>query len=248
MGVAGCGKSTVAAAARGPPRRVVHRSRRPPQPPRTSRRWRRASPLTDDDRWPWLAAIRRAMRAEHDVVVACSALRRAYRDALRARGRRPLLLSRRRPRRGPSDVSRRGPGHFMGAAMVDSQFDGTGGPRTRPRSTSRRSTPPVTPTSCRRPRSSGAGDAPGRHRDMRRCAASAAPATAISHDELRDLVAEIASHRRSSAPAPGACCSFRPTSPGCTRGPGRSQACSSRARARRLRRRACCRRSARMPR
>ena len=45
-------------------------------------------PLTDDDRWPWLARV--ARRSEGDarggrrVVVACSALRRAYREGLRA--------------------------------------------------------------------------------------------------------------------------------------------------------------------
>jgi gluconokinase len=44
-------------------------------------------PLTDDDRWPWLRAIARWIgdqeRAGHDAIVACSALKRAYRDALR---------------------------------------------------------------------------------------------------------------------------------------------------------------------
>lgn len=43
--------------------------------------------LTDDDRWPWLAAIRAAIeekaRAGESLVVGCSALKRAYRDVLR---------------------------------------------------------------------------------------------------------------------------------------------------------------------
>src|SRR4051812_12223696 len=42
-------------------------------------------PLTDEDRWPWLARIGDWITAKEDVgesaVVACSALRRAYRDA-----------------------------------------------------------------------------------------------------------------------------------------------------------------------
>jgi carbohydrate kinase (thermoresistant glucokinase family) len=42
--------------------------------------------LTDDDRWPWLAAVRRAARAASPAVVACSALTRAHRDALRLIG------------------------------------------------------------------------------------------------------------------------------------------------------------------
>lgn len=38
--------------------------------------------LTDEDRWPWLDAVGRVVR-RGDVVVACSALKRAYRDRLR---------------------------------------------------------------------------------------------------------------------------------------------------------------------
>jgi hypothetical protein len=40
----------------------------------------------DDDRRPWLAELRMAMRDGDEVVVACPALRRSYRDALRAAG------------------------------------------------------------------------------------------------------------------------------------------------------------------
>ena len=46
----------------------------------------RGEPLADADRWPWLAAIARRIdraRAERrGLVVACSALKRAYRDVL----------------------------------------------------------------------------------------------------------------------------------------------------------------------
>ena len=47
-------------------------------------------PLTDEDRWPWLNAIadeiERVCKARGHVVVACSALKRTYRDVL-LRGR-----------------------------------------------------------------------------------------------------------------------------------------------------------------
>lgn len=43
------------------------------------------TPLTDDDRWPWLARIAEAIQhSEKPVAASCSSLRRAYRDALRS--------------------------------------------------------------------------------------------------------------------------------------------------------------------
>ena len=79
-------------------------------------------PLDDADRAPWLDAIGRVLAAGQ-VVVACSALKRAYRDRLRAaapdlelvflRGSRELLAGR---------VAHR-PGHFMPASLLDSQLD-----------------------------------------------------------------------------------------------------------------------------
>ncbi len=48
----------------------------------------RGEPLTDDDRWPWLDAIGRWLderaAAGESAVITCSALRRVYRDRLRA--------------------------------------------------------------------------------------------------------------------------------------------------------------------
>jgi len=83
-------------------------------------------PLTDDDRWPWLAAIGAWMDARIAAggsgVVACSALKRRYRDFLRD-GRPDVRLvfldvshdedlARLRARRG----------HFFPAGLLDSQF------------------------------------------------------------------------------------------------------------------------------
>ncbi len=49
-------------------------------------RMRRGAALGDDDRWPWLARLRdrvaAALASRERVVLACSALRRAYREAL----------------------------------------------------------------------------------------------------------------------------------------------------------------------
>ena len=83
-------------------------------------------PLTDDDRWPWLRAIAaeidRVCAAGGHVVIACSALKRAYRDIL-VHGRRDVrivfldgsqhLIASRLAKRT---------GHFMPPDLLPSQF------------------------------------------------------------------------------------------------------------------------------
>ncbi|MFZ3474519.1 gluconokinase [Streptomyces sp. 4.24] len=83
------------------------------------------TPLDDTDRWPWLDAIGEWMRNRAGLsggVVAASALKRVYRDRLRAAapgtafvhltGERPLIEKRMAARKG----------HFMPLALLDSQF------------------------------------------------------------------------------------------------------------------------------
>lgn len=82
MGVSGCGKSTVGAllaerlGCRFLEGDMFHDTA-------AVEKMRRGIPLTDEDRWPWLDRIG-AAASEGTIVVACSALRRAYRDRLRA--------------------------------------------------------------------------------------------------------------------------------------------------------------------
>jgi gluconokinase len=80
-------------------------------------------PLTDDDRLPWLRAIREWVRAHQSTggVVSCSALKRRYRDVLRSggdvlflhlQGSKELIAKRMENRSG----------HFMPVSLVDSQL------------------------------------------------------------------------------------------------------------------------------
>ncbi len=76
--------------------------------------------LTDADRWSWLDAVG-AVLADGPVVVACSALRRVYRDRLRASapGLRLVYLH------GPRELLAERMGrrdHFMPVTLLDSQL------------------------------------------------------------------------------------------------------------------------------
>ena len=87
---------------------------------------RNGHPLTDEDRWPWLDCLRKQIEqllsAGENAVLACSALKRAYRDRLRVsdevkfvflRGDYALVEKQLRSRHR----------HFMNAALLQSQFD-----------------------------------------------------------------------------------------------------------------------------
>ena len=75
MGVAGSGKSTLGAALAA---RLGARFLEADDfhSPANVAKMASGVPLDDADRWPWLAALRQAMRDEQQVVLACSALRR----------------------------------------------------------------------------------------------------------------------------------------------------------------------------
>jgi gluconokinase len=125
MGVSGSGKSTIAEqlAARIGWRYVdgdlFH-------PPANVAKMSAGHPLTDEDRWPWLRAIAaeidRLAAASTRAVVACSALKRAYRDIL-VHGRddvRIVFLDGTKDLIAKRLAARKG--HFMPPGLLDSQF------------------------------------------------------------------------------------------------------------------------------
>jgi len=120
MGVSGCGKSTIGrtlAEAEG--LGFVDGDSLHPQA--NIEKMARGAPLEDDDRLPWLDLVGDALRP--GTVIACSALKRAYRDRIRERaggsvvflflhGRRETLMARMDQREG----------HFMPGTLLDSQL------------------------------------------------------------------------------------------------------------------------------
>jgi len=90
--------------------------------------------LTDDDRWPWLDRVGSALAAglatQRGVVVACSALRCAYRDRLRvAAGPQLLFIYLAADAETIRQRVAGRQGHYMPASLVDSQFAALEPPR-----------------------------------------------------------------------------------------------------------------------
>lgn len=85
MGVSGCGKSSLGAAL-GERLGIGFIEGDSLHPPANVEKMRSGTPLTDEDRWPWLDLIAAELGAHDDLIVSCSALRRVYRDRLRAGG------------------------------------------------------------------------------------------------------------------------------------------------------------------
>lgn len=125
MGVSGAGKTTLGT-------RLAERlgcefiDADEHHPPANVAKMAAGTPLTDDDRWPWLRALRavieQALAEGTSAVVTCSALKRAYRDVLSGgladvhyvhlTGDKQVLAGRLASRRG----------HFMNPALLDSQI------------------------------------------------------------------------------------------------------------------------------
>lgn len=122
MGVAGCGKSTLAAA-------LAERLGRPWlegdafHSEASRRKMAEGRPLTDADRASWLAALGEQLRLKPGVLLSCSALKRTYREQLRraSPGLRFVFLDIAKAE-AALRVSTRG-GHFFAASLIDSQFD-----------------------------------------------------------------------------------------------------------------------------
>lgn len=84
------------------------------------------TPLNDHDRWPWLwdiaGWIHERERHGRSAVIACSALRHAYRDILRASSPHVFFVHLVGPRELIIDRLERRAGHFMPPSLLDSQY------------------------------------------------------------------------------------------------------------------------------
>ncbi|MEM9630861.1 MAG: gluconokinase [Pseudomonadota bacterium] len=123
MGVSGCGKSKIG---QGFARAIggnffdgddLH-------PEENIAKMSRGEPLSDTDREPWLDRVGMRLRdAKEPIVVACSALKRAYRERITQRAGGPVtFLYLEGTREVLSDRMKLREGHFMPLALLDSQL------------------------------------------------------------------------------------------------------------------------------
>ncbi len=121
MGVSGCGKSTIGqllADRLGFPFLDADEF----HPPANVAKMAAGTPLTDDDRRPWLELLNGKLRQQENAILACSALKASYREILskgladcrivHLRGSVELIRSRLAERKH----------RYMPASLLDSQF------------------------------------------------------------------------------------------------------------------------------
>jgi gluconokinase len=125
MGVSGSGKSTIADKLAD---RIVwtYEDGVKFHPASNVAKMKAGHPLTDEDRWPWLRAIAaeidRACAAGQHVVIACSALKRVYRDIL-VHGRSDVrIVFLNGTQQLIADRLAKRKGHFMPPDLLPSQF------------------------------------------------------------------------------------------------------------------------------
>jgi gluconokinase len=94
--------------------------------PENIKKMRQGKPLNDEDRKPWLEAIREAVRAAlargENAVVACSALKERYRRMLRL-GEQVIFVYLKATIPLIQERLERRVGHFMNPNLIQSQFD-----------------------------------------------------------------------------------------------------------------------------
>ena len=123
MGVSGCGKTTIASAfAKATGGHFIDGDDF--HPPANVEKMRHAIPLDDSDRAGWIESLRDAIAGSDDDIlcVACSALKKKHRDALRRAGGGVTFIHLHGPRELLAERLAERRGHFMPPGLLESQL------------------------------------------------------------------------------------------------------------------------------
>ncbi len=122
MGVSGCGKSEIGQAfADAIGGRFIDGDDLHPEA--NIEKMSRGEPLNDSDREPWLDQVGRKLDTDERVVIACSSLKRVYRERIARNAGRPVtFLFLEGTREVLWERMKHRTGHFMPVALLDSQL------------------------------------------------------------------------------------------------------------------------------
>lgn len=122
MGPSGCGKSTVGSAlAESMGARFIDGDDL--HPLTNVEKMAAGIPLDDADRMPWLRTVGATLHGEDRIVIACSALRRRYRDAIREESPDTFFVELVVDRATLEARLTQRAEHFMPASLLDSQLE-----------------------------------------------------------------------------------------------------------------------------
>jgi gluconokinase len=122
MGVASCGKTSVGEALAARLGALFTEGDRL-HPKANVEKMSAGFPLTDEDRWPWLAQVGESLQGREGRIASCSALKRAYREHIIAEAGRPVafvFLDGSRALLEQRIAARKG--HFMPPSLLASQL------------------------------------------------------------------------------------------------------------------------------
>ncbi len=122
MGVSSCGKTTVGEALAAELRAAFIEGDNL-HPAANVAKMSSGMPLTDEDRWPWLAQVGASLRGNKPVIASCSALKKIYRQRIIEAAGRPvafILLNGDKALLQKRIAARKG--HFMPSSLLESQL------------------------------------------------------------------------------------------------------------------------------
>jgi len=121
MGVSGCGKSTVGRLlAEKLDAKFIDGDDLHPE--ENKAKMAAGIALNDEDRWPWLDKVGESLANDERIVIACSALKRKYRERILAKGPGTVFVHLAGSREILAERMASRPNHFMPLSLLDSQL------------------------------------------------------------------------------------------------------------------------------